>query len=139
MTAARRLAAVLAADVVGYSRLMGEYEAGTARAVRMRAKVDEAQATLAEVMADRTHARSSDRVRRPAQGGTAGGIRQPAGAGAMLVVCRPAGLSALAGHYAAIRACVQFGPTQSPNAAACLRHIQRGPHPRPGPIARLRR
>ena len=31
MTAARRLAAILAADVVGYSRLMGEDEAGTAR------------------------------------------------------------------------------------------------------------
>ncbi len=34
MTAARRLAAIPAADVVGYSRLMGEDEAGTARAVR---------------------------------------------------------------------------------------------------------
>jgi TolB-like protein/class 3 adenylate cyclase/Tfp pilus assembly protein PilF len=34
MTAARRLAAILAADVVGYSRLMGEDETGTARAVR---------------------------------------------------------------------------------------------------------
>ena len=34
MTAARRLAAILAADIVGYSRLMGEDEAGTARAVR---------------------------------------------------------------------------------------------------------
>ncbi len=34
MTAARRLAAILAADVVGYSRLMGEDESGTARAVR---------------------------------------------------------------------------------------------------------
>jgi TolB-like protein/class 3 adenylate cyclase len=34
MTAARRLAAILAADAVGYSRLMGEDEAGTARAVR---------------------------------------------------------------------------------------------------------
>ena len=34
MTAARRLAAILAADVVGYSRLMGEDEADTARAVR---------------------------------------------------------------------------------------------------------
>ena len=33
MTAPRRLAAILAADVVGYSRLMGEDEAGTARAV----------------------------------------------------------------------------------------------------------
>ena len=34
MTATRRLAAILAVDVVGYSRLMGEDEAGTARAVR---------------------------------------------------------------------------------------------------------
>ncbi len=34
MTATRRLAAILAADVVGYSRLMGEDEAGTALRVR---------------------------------------------------------------------------------------------------------
>jgi adenylate cyclase len=34
MTAIRRLAAVLAADVVGYSRLMGVDEAGTAQALR---------------------------------------------------------------------------------------------------------
>jgi class 3 adenylate cyclase len=34
MTATRRLAAIMALDVVGYSRLMGEDEAGTARAVR---------------------------------------------------------------------------------------------------------
>jgi adenylate cyclase len=34
MTAARRLAAILAADVVGYSRLMGQDEAGTAKGVR---------------------------------------------------------------------------------------------------------
>ncbi|MGA2794826.1 MAG: adenylate/guanylate cyclase domain-containing protein, partial [Roseiarcus sp.] len=34
MSATRRLAAILAADVVGYARLMGEDEAGTARAVR---------------------------------------------------------------------------------------------------------
>jgi adenylate cyclase len=34
MTAARRLAAIVATDVVGYSRLMGEDEAGTARALR---------------------------------------------------------------------------------------------------------
>jgi class 3 adenylate cyclase len=34
MTATRRLAAILAADVVGYSRLIGEDEAGTARALR---------------------------------------------------------------------------------------------------------
>src|SRR6204780_3060220 len=34
MTATRRLAAIMAVDVLGYSRLMGEDEAGTARAVR---------------------------------------------------------------------------------------------------------
>jgi adenylate cyclase len=34
MAATRRLAAILAADVVGYSRLMGHDEAGTARALR---------------------------------------------------------------------------------------------------------
>jgi class 3 adenylate cyclase len=33
---ARRLAAIFAADIVGYSRLMGEDEADTARAVRER-------------------------------------------------------------------------------------------------------
>jgi hypothetical protein len=36
MNPARRLAAILAADVVGYSRLMGEDEAGTAKIVRER-------------------------------------------------------------------------------------------------------
>ena len=36
MTAARRLAAILAADVAGYARLMGEDEAGTAKIVRER-------------------------------------------------------------------------------------------------------
>ncbi len=34
MIASRRLAAILAADVVGYSRMMGEDEAGTAQSVR---------------------------------------------------------------------------------------------------------
>ena len=34
MSETRKLAAILAADVVGYSRLMGEDEAGTAKAVR---------------------------------------------------------------------------------------------------------
>jgi len=33
MAQTRRLAAILAADVVGYSRLMGEDEAGTAKAI----------------------------------------------------------------------------------------------------------
>ena len=36
MTASRKLAAILAADVVGYSRMMGEDEAGTAGLVRER-------------------------------------------------------------------------------------------------------
>ena len=36
MSEARRLAAILAADVVGYSRLMGEDEAGTVKLVRER-------------------------------------------------------------------------------------------------------
>jgi TolB-like protein/class 3 adenylate cyclase len=36
MTASRKLAAILAADVVGYSRMMGEDEAGTAEGVRER-------------------------------------------------------------------------------------------------------
>jgi class 3 adenylate cyclase len=36
MTAARRLAAILAVDVAGYSRLMGEDERGTARAAPNR-------------------------------------------------------------------------------------------------------
>ena len=44
MTAARRLAAILAVDVVGYSRLMGEDEAAYAHA----GKMDEAKAALAE-------------------------------------------------------------------------------------------
>jgi adenylate cyclase len=39
VTAARRLAAILAADVVGYSRLMGVDEAGTAKLVRERREV----------------------------------------------------------------------------------------------------
>jgi hypothetical protein len=34
VSAARRLAAILAVDVAGYSRLMGEDEVGTAQAVR---------------------------------------------------------------------------------------------------------
>jgi class 3 adenylate cyclase len=36
MTGARRLAAILPADVAGYSRLMGEREPGTAKLVRER-------------------------------------------------------------------------------------------------------
>ena len=36
MAQARKLAAIMAVDVVGYSRLMGEDESGTADAVRAR-------------------------------------------------------------------------------------------------------
>jgi class 3 adenylate cyclase len=39
MSEARKLAAILAADVVGYSRLMGADEAGTAKLVRERREV----------------------------------------------------------------------------------------------------
>jgi hypothetical protein len=46
MTAAvRKLAAILAADVVGYSRMMGEDEADTAKAVRERREPAAAAAT----------------------------------------------------------------------------------------------
>ena len=38
MSETRRLAAIMAVDVVGYSRLMGEDEAGTATAVREHRK-----------------------------------------------------------------------------------------------------
>ena len=48
MTAARRLAAILAVDVVGYSRLMGEDEAGDGAAYAHAGKMDEAKAALAE-------------------------------------------------------------------------------------------
>src|SRR5215472_12021685 len=41
MTATRRLAAILAADIASYSRLMGEDEAGTARALREHRSVAE--------------------------------------------------------------------------------------------------
>ncbi|MBV9287555.1 MAG: adenylate/guanylate cyclase domain-containing protein [Hyphomicrobiales bacterium] len=50
MTAARRLAAILVADIAGYSRLMGEDEAGTAHAVRERR---EAAAPLASAFGGR--------------------------------------------------------------------------------------
>ena len=41
MTASRKLAAILAADVVGYSRMMGEDEAGTATLVRERREANQ--------------------------------------------------------------------------------------------------
>ena len=46
MTAACRLAAILAADVVGYSRLMGEDKAGTARAVGERVQSDSRRGSI---------------------------------------------------------------------------------------------
>jgi len=47
MTASRRLAAILAADVAGYSRLMGADEEGTAQALRdHRTAADPLIATL---------------------------------------------------------------------------------------------
>jgi hypothetical protein len=39
MTAARRLAAILAVDVIGYSRLMGEREAGTGQPNKSASRV----------------------------------------------------------------------------------------------------
>jgi hypothetical protein len=51
MTAVRRLAAILAADVVGYSRLMGEDEAGTARAVSKQLPIAPASFELSSVHA----------------------------------------------------------------------------------------
>ena len=54
----RRLAAILAADVVGYSRLMGQDEAGTLAAVRtlfaevMEPKIAEHQGRLFKTMGD---------------------------------------------------------------------------------------
>ena len=41
----RRLAAILAADVAGYSRLMGADEVGTARTLREHRKVTDALVT----------------------------------------------------------------------------------------------
>ena len=52
MTAAHRLATI--PYVVGYSRLMGEDEAGTARPARMWCKMHETKAALAEAIDDRT-------------------------------------------------------------------------------------
>jgi adenylate cyclase len=47
MTVTRRLAAIMAVDVVGYSRLMGEDEAGTVRAVREHREAQDVIDTLA--------------------------------------------------------------------------------------------
>jgi TolB-like protein/class 3 adenylate cyclase len=59
MTAARRLAAILAADVAGYSRLMGEDEAGPAKAVRERR---EAATPIVQVLGGRLVKTTGDGV-----------------------------------------------------------------------------
>ena len=55
MTATRRPAAILAADVVGYSRLMDEDEAVTARAVRAHCRAQDVPDTLALRCLAKTH------------------------------------------------------------------------------------
>ena len=54
MTATRRLAAIMAVDVVGYSRLMGEDEAGRrsafASTVRRRGRLSLKRARIVETM-----------------------------------------------------------------------------------------
>jgi class 3 adenylate cyclase len=62
MTAARRLAAILAADVVGYSRLMGVDEAGTAKIVRERR---EAVTPIVRAFGGRVVKTTGDGVTRP--------------------------------------------------------------------------
>jgi class 3 adenylate cyclase len=62
MTATRRLAAILAADVAGYSRLMGADEEGT----HERLKAHFAQ--LLDPRSPNTTARRHDHRRRPAGG-----------------------------------------------------------------------
>ena len=59
MAAVRKLAAILAADVVGYSRMMGEDEAGTAKAVLER------QEAAAPIVAATRRAGLQDDGRRP--------------------------------------------------------------------------
>jgi len=58
MTAPRRLAAILAADVVGYSRLMGADEAGTARAHCERRDGGDAMAQPPDTKGAKTAART---------------------------------------------------------------------------------
>jgi class 3 adenylate cyclase len=55
MTAARRLAAILAADVAGHSRLMGADKAGTAKAVREHCEAQDVPDTLALRCLSKTH------------------------------------------------------------------------------------
>jgi class 3 adenylate cyclase len=54
MTAARRPAAILAADVVGYSRLMGA-RGGNRTAVREHCEAQEVPDTLALIRLAKTH------------------------------------------------------------------------------------
>jgi hypothetical protein len=77
MASTRRVAAILAADIVGYSRLMGLDEAGTAQAVREhRAAADPliARPTYVGAVLPQPRGRRP-RPRRPAQGRGAGGVR----------------------------------------------------------------
>jgi class 3 adenylate cyclase len=55
MTVTRRLPAIMAVDVVGYSRLMGEDEAGTVRAVREHREAQDVIDTLALRCLAKTH------------------------------------------------------------------------------------
>ena len=58
MASTRRLAAILAADIVGYSRLMGLDEAGTVAALREHRAAD-------PIIAEQWRAGSQDHRRRP--------------------------------------------------------------------------
>jgi hypothetical protein len=55
MTAARRLAAILAVDFIGYPRLVGEDQAGTTNAVREHCEAQDFPDTLALRCFARTH------------------------------------------------------------------------------------
>jgi hypothetical protein len=68
MTGARRLAAIMAVDFVGYRRLMGEDEAGTARAVKEHRDATRRGRSWPSAMP------YSDAARRLAHGGAAGGV-----------------------------------------------------------------
>jgi hypothetical protein len=117
MTAARRLAAILAVDVVGYSRLMGGDEAGTGRPTPMPERWTRRRPSWPNPAASIPQSRSNGsrytrRIFRPCSKvfGRRGCRRNEARAGAMLVACRLAGLSALGAHYAGLKAHTQLGP-----------------------------
>ena len=63
MTAMRRLAAILAADIAGYSRLMGEDEAGTAQALREHRRVADLLVAKHSGRIVKTAGDGADRVR----------------------------------------------------------------------------